>query len=91
MTENAKYLSPPVVDDISANCNSYLESAFSDYLYKTSKELKADISNLGKYATDNFLTLQEYKSYNWPKNYKDAFFDVEVKTSIQSGMLITET
>lgn len=91
MTEESKYLSPSVIEEVSDNCNSYLENAFTDYLYKTSKTFGADISSIGNYALRDFLTLQEFKDYNWPENYKDAFFDVEVKTSIQSGMLITET
>lgn len=91
MSENSKYLSPDVIDSISESCNSYLESIFLDYLYKTSKEFKSDISNIGTHALCNFFTIDEFKSYNWPETYKNTFFDVEVKTSVQSAMLITET
>ena len=47
--------------------------------------------DFGKYSLQNFFTTQEFDEYNWLKNYKDAFFDVKVNTSIKSGMLITET
>lgn len=91
MSENSKYLSNDVLSIISNSCNSYLESIILDYLYKTSKNFKSDINGFGTFATKNFLTTQEFESYNWRENYKNAFFDVNVDTSVKSGMLITET
>ena len=91
MSENSKYLSSEVLDSISNSCNSYLESVFSDYLYKTSKDFNSDINGMGKYALKNFFTTTQYEDYNWQENYKNSFFDVEVDTSVKSGMLITET
>ncbi len=91
MSENSKYLTPDILNSISNSCNSYLETVFSQYLYKTSKELESDINGMGKAALKNFFTTQEYESYYWLDNYKNAFFDVEVDSSVKSGMLITET
>lgn len=91
MTEDASYLTPEVLETISAACNSYLESAFSSLLYKTSKEFKSDIHRFGKYALVNFFTSEEQDNYDWLNNYQNAFFDVDVETSVKSGMLITET
>ena len=91
MANNANYLSPEVLETISNSCNSYLESTFSSYLYKTSKDFKSDINGFGKSALKNFISVQDFEQYNWLDNYQNAFFDVEVDTSIKSGMLITET
>ena len=91
MSENSKYLSSEVLDSISNSCNSYLESVFSDYLYKTAKDFNSDINGLGKCALKNFFTTAQYDDYNWQENYKNSFFDVKVNTSVKSGMLITET
>ena len=91
MTENSKYLSEDVLKSISNSCNSYLENIFSDFLYKTSKEFNSDINDFGTYALKNFLTTRDFENYNWLEIYKDAFFNVEVDTSVKSGMLITET
>ena len=60
-------------------------------MYKTSKDFKSDINGFGKFALKNFITIQDFDQYNWLDNYQNAFFDVEVDTSIKSGMLITET
>lgn len=91
MSDHAKYLEPNVLNTISESCNKYLESVFSDYLYKTSKEFKSDINGFGKYILSNFFTTQEFVDYNWLENYQNSFFEVDIDTSVKSGMLITET
>lgn len=91
MDNNSKYLNPEILDTISSYCNSYLESNFSNYLYKTSKVFHSDINGFGKYAFSSFLTSEDFKDYDWLIRYQDAYFDVNVETSIKSGMLITET
>ena len=73
------------------SCNSYLKNIFSDYLYKTSKNFNSDIDGLGKYSLQNFFTSKQFEQYSWLENYKNAFFDVEIDTSVKSGMLLTET
>ena len=91
MTDNSEYLKPEVLDLISSSCNRYLEILFTNFLYKTSKEFKTDITGLGKYAIKNFFTTQEFDNYNWHKNYQNAFFKVDINTIVKSGMLITDT
>ncbi len=91
MSSNSKYLSPDTLNLISQTCNKYLESQLSQYLYKTAKELESDITGFGRQAAINFFTTQDFDAYGWPTNYKNSFFDVDVNTSIKSGMLITET
>lgn len=91
MSNNSQYLESDTLDTLSQTCNKYLESVFSDYLYKTSKEFKSDINGFGKYALGNFFTTQDYDNYKWCDNYQNAFFSVEIDTSIKSSMLITET
>ena len=91
MSENSKYLSPDVLDSVSKSCDSYLESLFTNYLYKTSKEFKSDINSFGTYALKNFFTTSDLEKYNWLEKYRNAFFKVNVDSSVKSGMLITET
>lgn len=91
MSNNSQYLDPEILKNLSETCNKYLESVFSDYLYKTSKDFKSDINGFGKYALNNFFTTQDFNDYNWLNNYQNAFFEVQIDTSIKSSMLITET
>ena len=91
MSKNSNYVDNETLEKISSSCNSYLESAFSNFLYKTSKEFHSDINGFGKRALSNFKTTNEVNNYGWLSNYKNAFFHINVNTSIKSGMLITET
>lgn len=91
MQENSDYLNPEVLERVSSSCNNYLQSIFSNYLYRTSKELNSDINGIGKNAKSKFLTTKDYSDYNWNEKYKDAFFDVSVDTSIKSSFLLNET
>lgn len=91
MKDNSKYLDSNVLNALSNSCNSYLESTFSNYLYKTSKDLKSDINGIGNSAKSQFLSTKDFSDYNWNEKYKDAFFDIEVNSSIRSGFLLRET
>lgn len=91
MEKNSKYLDNKLLDEISNSCNNYIESVMTDYLYKTSKYLKSDINGFGKAVQSKFLTTKELDEYNWNEKYKDAFFDVEIDSSIRSSFLITES
>ena len=88
---NRQYLDESKLQAISNVCSSYLESSFSDYLYKTSKEFKSDINEFGKYALSNFLTTNDFNDYNWNENYKNSFFDIDVDSMVESSILLTET
>ena len=80
-----------VLNSISETCSNYLDTLFTNYLYKTSKDFKSDINGLGRYALRNFFTTDEFDNYDWHKNYQNAFFNVDIDTTIKSGMLITDT
>lgn len=90
MKSDSKYLSTNQLNEISESCNNYLESVFSSYLYKTSKNFKSDVNGLGKFSLSNFLTTQDFNNYKWLETYKDSFFSVKVNTNIKSGMLLNE-
>ena len=91
MKQNSNYLDASVLEKISQSCSSYLKTVFSNYLYKTSKDLKADINAFGNEAKSKFLTTEEFEDYNWLEHYTDSFFDVSVDVSIRSSYLLTET
>lgn len=91
MEENSKNLDPDLLKEISNSCSSYLESILSDYLYKTSKSLHADINGFGRHAKSKFFDISSFKNYNWNQKYEDSFFDVNIESSIKSSFLLTES
>ncbi len=91
MSKDSHYLDADVLDAISSSCNSYLESQFSSYLYKTSTIFESDINELGLYALSEFITTTEFDNYDWLTNYKNSTFDVDINTTMDSGFLLTQT
>ena len=78
------------VEIINSYVSTYLENILTSYLYKTSKDLKADISGFGKYALPKYLTWEEWIESDWLNNYENSFFKVTVETEVQGGYLFTE-
>ena len=89
MDKNANYLDCKALADVSTSCDKYLEYVFSEYLYKTSKVFKSDISGIGKYAKKLFITSDSFESFNWCDSFSDCFFDVSVKSNVKSASLIS--
>ena len=69
----------------------YIERFIYDYLYKTAKVFKSDITAFGKYAVSNFSTLNEWDEYNWLDNYQNSFFNVDINIDIISRYLLIDT
>ena len=91
MTNDSKYLNNEVLSAVSNSCDRYLEQQFSEYLYKTSTVYSSDINGFGLRALSEFNTTNEFNNYGWLDNYKNATFDVDVNTIINSGFLLTQT
>lgn len=87
--DTSDYMTEEKLAEVSTSASQYIENMISKYLYKTSKELHADIDGFGKYALSIFTTTTEFDSYNWLDNYQNAFFDVNVKTKVQSAFLLS--
>lgn len=91
MQGNSEYLEKENLKKIEEYAKSYIEQQMRNYLYKTSKVFKSDILGIGKYAVSNFLTWEEWTSYNWLSNYENSFFDVNVSIDVPSGFLLVES
>ena len=91
MSRDSQYLDDEVLDAISRSCNHYMKQQFTDYLYKTSNVFHSDINSFGLFAYSKFATTSELNDYNWLENYKNATFDVNINTVMDSGFLLTQT
>ena len=91
INDNSDYENESYLRELSSYANSYIQSNISDYLYKTSKDLKCDINEFGKFASKYFLTTNDWKNYDWLNNYENAFFTVNVDANIESGLLVSGT
>ena len=91
MKEDVNYLDSEVLEEISENASKYIETEMYNYLYKTSKKFKSDITGFGISSRINFLTTKDFENFNWADNYQNSFFKVNCDTNIKSGFLVTET
>lgn len=88
MIEGLDYTNPQTLNDIKMATEEHLKKQILDYLYKTSKEYKADISNFYNIAKKNFLTQKDLDNYNWKEKYPNAEFNVNVEAEVISSLLI---
>ena len=84
-----KTIDQDIIHQMENSTNKYLTDQIYNYLYKTSKDFKSDISGIGTNAAINFTTYQDLEKYNWLKNYENCVFQINVKTSIKSGYFLT--
>ena len=91
MNQNIDLDDDSLVANIEKYAENYLKENISSYLYKTSKELHADIDSFGLYALKYFNYLSDWEDYNWLHHYQDAFFDVNVDVDLNSSYLLVNT
>lgn len=91
MNENIDLKDDELVQKIETSATVYLKEQIQNYLYKTSKNLHADIDGFGLYALKYFSTNSEWDEYNWLNHYKDAYFNVDINVNLCSSYLLTAT
>ena len=71
--------------------NKYLKEQIDKYLYKISKEFHSDIAGFGRYTVKNYLTNKDWDESNWLDNFRNSYFNVNVKTNIKGSDLLLKT
>lgn len=90
LDNSVSYDSQDSLNKLNAATSKYLEDKIQSYLYKTSKEYNSDICGFGKYAVNNYFTLDEWYKVNWLQNYKNSIFKVKVNANIKSGNIFSK-
>lgn len=90
LDKNIDYADENTLKLIGEYASSFLEDNILSYLYKTSKEYKSDIANFGRYVIGNYTTWNNWIESDWLYNYQNAFFTVNVDTTMQSSQLYTK-
>ena len=91
MNGNIDLSDETITSKIEQATKEYLQEQILSYLYKTSKDLYADVDSFGLYALKYFATTAEWEEYNWLHRYKDAFFDLDVSVNLRSSYLLVDT
>lgn len=78
------------LDEISNCANEYLKKYILDYLNKTKSVFKCDIDYFFNSAKHNFLTIKEWKDYDWASKYENSNFEVTVDSRVYYSLLDSE-
>ena len=87
-TKSSNYLSKENSLALEYATNSYLNANITDFLYKTSKDLKSDFVGFGRNAVKSFKTMDDWKNYDWLNKYQNSEFKVNVNTTVKSSYLL---
>ena len=75
------------LDVISDAAEKSLIGYLTTYLNKTTQQFKCDIDYFYNHAKHNFLTIQEWKNYDWAFRYQNAKFDINVDARVYYSLL----
>lgn len=70
--------------------NKYLSTILKDYLYNMTKNFNSDIAGFGCLYKTKFLTEEEFNKSEWKKIFQDSFFEVNIKSKINSSNLFNK-
>ena len=88
--QNLDFTDEQILSTISNDFANYMNKSLNDYLIKTSTNFKSDINDFYKYAKCNFLTIKDWKDYDWYSKYKNAKFNINTKCNVVSGFVVSE-
>lgn len=87
---NLNYSEQKTLTNISDTVSKELEKNITDYLYKTSKDYGCDIDKFYLTVKRKFLTIGEWKNFNWAEKYPNSTFNVKIESNIDSSFIVTE-
>ena len=87
---NLDYSEQKTLTNISDTVSKDMEKNITDYLYKTSKDYGCDIDKFYLTVKRKFLTIGEWKNFNWAEKYPNATFNVKIESNIDSSFIVTE-
>lgn len=70
--------------------SGYLEKILNDYLYTITKKYNSDIVGFKGIYQSTFLTKEEFDKIHWDEIFKDSYFNIDIKTKINSSNLFNK-
>ncbi len=81
------YIDSNNIEKLEKAVNEYLEKQLKSYLYDITKNYDSDVVGFKGILEAEFLTTEEFNKIHWDEIFKDSFFDITVKTSLNSSNL----
>ncbi len=84
------YINNDNINKLETATNNYLKKVITDYLYSISKEYNTDVIGFKGICQSKYLTEDEFDKVHWNEVFQDSFFDVNVKSEINSSNLFNK-
>lgn len=88
----AEYCYEDELSRLETEMSEDIRLAIQSFLKKTQTQYNCDVLNVGTYIRRKFLTLYDYKSYDFKNRYNDVEFNVNVNLSLsRTGAVVRES
>lgn len=84
------YIDNAKIQSVENATSKYLEKLLDDYLYSISKKYNSDIIGFKGICQSKYLTKDEFETIHWDEIFQDSFFDIKIKTKINSSNLFNK-
>lgn len=84
------YIDSDNINKVEIATSNYLEKIIKDYLYTITKKYNSDIVAFKGIYKSYFLTNKEFDQIHWDEIFKDSFFNINIKTKINSSNLFNK-
>ena len=84
------YINDSNIKKVETAASNYLEKILKDYLYTITKKYNSDIVGFKGIYQSNFLTKEEFDKIHWDEIFQDSYFNIELKTKINSSNLFNK-
>lgn len=84
------YIDDSKITAVENATTSYLEKILKDYLYTISKKYNSDIVGFEGICQSAYLTKKDFDLIHWEEIFQDSFFDIKLKTKINSSNLFNK-
>lgn len=88
--KNFDFIDTDNIELVEKATNEYIQTLIKEYLYNITKNFNSDIIGFGCLYKTQFLTEDEFNKIEWKKIFQDSFFEVNVKSKINSSNLFNK-
>ena len=84
------YIDDNNIKSVETATSNYLEKILKDYLYTITKQYNSDIVGFKGIYQSRFLTKEEFDKVHWDEIFQDSYFNISLKTKINSSNLFNK-
>lgn len=84
------YIDDKKINSVENATSNYLKKILEDYLYAISQKYNSDIVGFKGICQSHYLSKEEFDKIHWDEIFQDSFFNIELKTKVNSSNLFNK-